>query len=73
MYDEALKCFDKALKLKKDHPEALEWSAYSFEKKNMLVQALNTWNALGRVKDLSEEKKQLVQERVNNIMNAVKF
>lgn len=73
MYDEALKYFDKALKLKKDHPEALEWSAYSFEKKNMLVQALNTWNALGRVKDLPEDKRQLVQERVNNIMNAVKF
>jgi len=73
MYDDALKSFEQALKIKKDHPEALEWAGYTFEKKNMLAQALNMWNTLSRVKDLPDEKKQLAGEHAKSIINAVKY
>jgi hypothetical protein len=73
MYDDALKSFGKALKAKKDYADAIEWTAYTYEKKNMLVQALTAWNELGKVKDLPDEKKQLAEEHAKIILNAVKY
>ena len=73
LYDEAQDQFEKSLRMKKNNPEALEWLAYTYEKKNVLPQALNAWNTLLRNKDLPQEKRELVQACIRGIMVKLQF
>jgi tetratricopeptide (TPR) repeat protein len=71
-YDRAGTLFMDALSMRKDYPEAIEWVAYTYEKKGMLRHALAAWNALTEIQDLAQDKKRLAQQRIEGISKSLR-
>ena len=71
-YDRAGTLFMDALSMRRDYPDAIEWVAYTYEKKGMLKHALAAWRALTDVEDLSQDKKQLARQHIEGISKSLK-